>query len=65
MAKSLLDLGMAALCHRPGELSYLVSGIVGAHSGILLTHRGPAAVSSEIGGNDSRDWKVVGAFAIV
>jgi len=36
-----------------------------AHSGILLTHRGPAAVSSEVGGNDRRDWKVVGAFAIV
>ncbi len=38
---------------------------MGAHSGILLTHRGPAAVSSEIGGSGRRDWKVVGAFAIV
>ncbi len=49
----------------PGELGYPVSGILGADSGMLLTHRGPAAVSSEIGGNDRRDWKVVGAFAIV
>ena len=38
---------------------------MGAQSGILLMHRGLAAVSSEIGGNDRRDWKVIGAFAIV
>ena len=31
--------------YRPGKLGYPVSGIMGAHSGILLMHRGPAAVN--------------------